>query len=259
MKRIKNLLQTFRDLRFQNRLLALSNKGNSIGHVLMFHNVTDEIVDSPSSCMCSVSLFKRTLDKYHEEGFKFVSLDDAIDMLERDERGCFVSVTFDDIPDNVYNAAYPILKQLQIPFTVFVSNAFINKAGMISEEQLFEMDSDPLCTIGAHSLTHVNFGTINDCSKEIQGSKIELENLLGHPIRYFAYPFGSISAVPTQASKIAEETGYAAAFSAVPAPLTKAILNERRWFLPRIVANQGVVAVFKRQSFISYLFSKIHK
>lgn len=62
----------------------------------------------------------------------------------------------------------------------------------LSWEQILEMDQDPLVTFGAHTLHHprltqVDTQTVQD---EILGSKRRLEEVLGHPVEHFAYPFG---------------------------------------------------------------------
>lgn len=59
-------------------------------------------------------------------------------------------------------------------------------------EELKEVDASGLVTVGAHSINHpVLQSEDNETSfYEINESVKELERLLGHPIRYFAYPNG---------------------------------------------------------------------
>jgi len=71
---------------------------------------------------------------------------------------------------------------------------FIIQAGLTTE-QLLELDSHSKITIGAHSVTHPMLAELsyNECKREIFQSKLDLENLLGHEIAHFAYPYGAFS------------------------------------------------------------------
>ena len=135
-----------------------------------------------------------------------------------------------------------------IPFTVFVCVGFIDRAGFIKKEQLLQLSSNPLCTIGAHSMTHVNLSKIDDCKWEISKSKTVLEQIIGKEVKYFAYPYGSKGAVPSDACIAAKEAGFCLAFSAVNAPLSYNSYKDNRWFLPRVVARSGKVVTFHKQS-----------
>ena len=63
----------------------------------------------------------------------------------------------------------------------------------ISSESLKILDADPLCTIGAHTVSHPRLDTLSfdDQQKEIAQSRQELEALLDHPIHHFSYPHGA--------------------------------------------------------------------
>ena len=56
---------------------------------------------------------------------------------EREED--FYALTIDDVPENFYYNAYPLLKEASIPFTLFVNVSLLNKDGFITKEQLVEM------------------------------------------------------------------------------------------------------------------------
>lgn len=62
----------------------------------------------------------------------------------------------------------------------------------INARQLKEMDEQGLITIGAHTLTHPVLANENSdrSSNEISGSFNMLQDILGHEIKYFAYPNG---------------------------------------------------------------------
>ena len=62
----------------------------------------------------------------------------------------------------------------------------------MTADQLRIVDASGLVTVGAHSLNHPILANENDddCYQEISGSIRRLEILLGHPVKYFAYPNG---------------------------------------------------------------------
>ena len=62
----------------------------------------------------------------------------------------------------------------------------------ISIAQLKEMESSGLVTMGAHTINHPVLANETDayCQFEIKESIDKLESILGHPIKYFAYPNG---------------------------------------------------------------------
>ncbi len=62
----------------------------------------------------------------------------------------------------------------------------------ISLDEVLEVERSGLVTIGAHTLHHPILKNENDsnCHTEITKSIKDLENILQHPIKYFAYPNG---------------------------------------------------------------------
>ncbi len=63
----------------------------------------------------------------------------------------------------------------------------------ISWKKLLEMAKDPLVTIGAHTVNHLNLRklTRDAVLREVMDSKHILEAKLKGPVHHFAYPFGS--------------------------------------------------------------------
>ena len=60
-------------------------------------------------------------------------------------------------------------------------------------DEILEVEKSELITVGAHTLNHPILKNESDemCYNEITGSIVELEKLLGHEVRYFAYPNGT--------------------------------------------------------------------
>jgi len=165
-------------------------------------------------------------------------------IIEKQNRKSF-AITFDDVFENIYTNAYPILKRYQVPFTLFVATGLLDKPGYLTSSQLLELSRDNLCTIGAHTVNHVRLRTCKRAYQEIVESKEELEKMLGRKIKYFAYPYGSIFACSQRNIKQTEKAGFWAAFSTIKGfvPLN---LDKNRFFLPR---NNG-------DHFVKYLEEK---
>ncbi len=66
----------------------------------------------------------------------------------------------------------------------------------LSWAELAEMAQHLLATIGAHTINHPKLTSLDATAarREIEGSKHRLEEVLGQPVRHFAYPFGAAGA-----------------------------------------------------------------
>lgn len=231
-----NLLDSWQRRNWRNSL----DKSSIHGEVLMFHHITDEYVDTIPVCRCAVKVFEHYLDDYQKKGFHFVSLDEAYSIIHnRKDSNPFCVLTFDDIPDNVYQNAYPILKKRGIPFSVFITTKFVDwinpKTGeqYITMQHLKELDKDMLCTVGAHTSNHTMLREEINSKKEMLDNKEWLESLLGHPIEYLAYPYGKHSSISHKVQRQAEDIGFKCAFGTIEAPITDTS-SKHLHFLPRI-------------------------
>jgi peptidoglycan/xylan/chitin deacetylase (PgdA/CDA1 family) len=71
--------------------------------------------------------------------------------------------------------------------------------------------------IGAHSYTHADLGAVADPSllrREIVTARRRLQEVLGRPVRYFAFPYGRPANLSPAAFELAIEAGYAGVCSA---------------------------------------------
>jgi len=150
----------------------------------------------------------------------------------------FFVITFDDGFDGIYKFAYPTLIKRGVPFTIFVTTGFIDQPGYLTKKELFEMVTDPLCTIGAHTRTHPILRNCNVAFDEMRGSKETLEGWLHRPIEFFAYPYGSVYACSMKNRIQAKCAGFRTAFSSIEGYLTFFSLH-KRFFLPRITGDKA--------------------
>lgn len=105
-------------------------------------------------------------------------------------------------------------------------------------DQIATLHSDPLVTIGAHTVSHASLKklTVNKAYNEILNSKKILEEKLGCRIDHFSYPFGSIFEAGRREFGIVEEIGFKTGTTTRMANLTVKH-SEHMEALPRITIN----------------------
>ena len=173
-----------------------------LGEIWMLHRVAEQRSEKPEQRELEVTpdWLEHKILEYQQKGYTFV----PIDALPKNGR--WICVTIDDGYRDNYTVAYSLLKRLHVPFTVYVTTGFIdNRLPMwwypkqkhgLNATELQALDADPLCTIGAHTVSHPKLDTLSyeEQHKEIADSKQELERLLGHPIQHFSFPHGAYNA-----------------------------------------------------------------
>lgn len=94
-----------------------------------------------------------------------------------------------------------------VPYGIFVSDY---EHHQMSWEQVAELSRDPLVTVGAHTVHHLNLKQLSaeQVKKEIIDSKVRIEEKTGCPVGHFAYPFGSRVEVGKRECEIAASCGF---------------------------------------------------
>ena len=162
-------------------------------------------------------------------------------------------LTFDDVYDTVYIGAYPLLKALQIPFTLFITKDLVDKPGYITLEHLQAIAKDPLCRIGGHGMQHTVFRNLSsdDALRQFEEGRLWLEDQLGVPVKTFAFPYGRIVEVSCRNRHQIKKSRYLMAFSALEGTLRAKWLTGR-YFLPRVNVSERFVEKFIAGKFPSY-------
>jgi peptidoglycan/xylan/chitin deacetylase (PgdA/CDA1 family) len=151
-----------------------------------------------------------------------------------------VTITFDDGFRNLFDTAFPVLKENGFPATVFLVTSFCGKNNrwygqpdQIPTLELLKWDEigkmSEIMDFGVHTANHPDLTKIsgNRLQDEIQGAREELIQHLGKSHQAFAYPYGKQSA---EARKIVEQNFYAACST----EMNFASQNSDLYFLPRI-------------------------
>jgi peptidoglycan/xylan/chitin deacetylase (PgdA/CDA1 family) len=121
-----------------------------------------------------------------------------------------VMLTFDDNVLDQYTVAVPELEKHGFKGVFFIMTVTMGKPGYMSKAQIKEL-ADAGHVIGSHTYDHHNVKKYQgqDWVTQIEKPSKQLEEIVGQPIKYFAYPFGlwNPEAIPEL-----QERGFSSAF-----------------------------------------------
>lgn len=130
-----------------------------------------------------------------------VSLDAALDRLDAGDERPTVVLTFDDGFADVYENAWPHLRDRGLPFTIYLASGYVGRtmvwegstargrAGSgLSWDQLATLVDSGLVAIGNHTHTHVRPEVLDVA--ELDACNSAVERALGVVPVHFTYPWG---------------------------------------------------------------------
>jgi len=96
-----------------------------------------------------------------------------------------------------------------------------------------------LVTFGGHTRTHPYLSRLSraDAEDEILGSKARLEEMLGAPVRHFAYPFGSPDSYSAETMEILQAGEFASAWTTTRGPCRRGL---EALALPRVLFDGSI-------------------
>jgi peptidoglycan/xylan/chitin deacetylase (PgdA/CDA1 family) len=118
-----------------------------------------------------------------------------------------VVITFDDGHVSNYTMGYPVLKKYGFKATEFVVTAAIGKKGVLTKKDLLAMQDSGVFDIESHTVHHPFLAKLPEKKViyELTESKKSLTQLLGRPVNFFCYPYGSYN---PQVVKEVKKAGY---------------------------------------------------
>jgi len=160
--------------------------------ILMYHKV-DIVI--PSKWWVSVERFENQISSLYKK-YEFVYLDDY-DISNKSQ----VVLTFDDAYENIYRHAFPVLKDRNIPFEVFVIGDVLSDWNDFDGSEMKTRfcsltHLEKMARFGGrmqwHTRTHPQLPRLNDEQMDAQLTvNSELKSKFPEPhFKWFAYPSG---------------------------------------------------------------------
>ncbi len=194
----------------------------------------------------SAASFRRFLTELIQAGFEPVSFA-FVDAAMRGEGdvspGCVV-LSFDDGLVSQLSNALPVLAEFGITAMFFVMPSFADGHHQYMGPAGIRALHDAGQIVGAHTCNHPSLPSLSGVAMmaELGDCKHLIENIIGVPVRYLAYPNGALNQVVLDATA---QSGYRAAFTTRP---SKTLRPDQPLLFPRIRYDVGepVSAVVRR-------------
>jgi peptidoglycan/xylan/chitin deacetylase (PgdA/CDA1 family) len=130
-----------------------------------------------------------------------------------------VILTFDDGYDDLFANAFPVLTELQFPYTVFLVSSLVGKTNewvasegltpfpLLPWDRIKVMQATGFASFQPHTITHPHLADmpLREARREMSESRDVLAQELGTAMDVFCYPFGSFNEGVADAAR---EIGY---------------------------------------------------
>ena len=192
--------------------------------ILMYHRVAEG--DENPLCV-TPRRFAEQMTWLKRHGLHGVGVGTLVDAMRAGRQRGLVGITFDDGYVNLVEAVLPELLQHGFGATMFICSGLLGRTSnwddvppwpLMSADQVRELAAAGM-EIGSHTLTHLRMADADSdqLKAEVSESRTSLGELIGAPIRGFAYPYGSMDEAAQQAVR---DAGYDYA-CAVMTPMTQ--------------------------------------
>lgn len=174
--------------------------------ILMYHDVArPPAATSWPVLYVDPAEFRRQLAVLRALRYRIVTLSEALPVLRGQRRDRVAVVTFDDAYADVFENALPALLDVGGRATTYAVSGFVGKHNawdvaavgvrkpLMDQAQLREWRRLGM-EVGAHSRTHPSLPLIGERAlvAEVEGSRHDLEDLLGCAVDHFCYPYGDV-------------------------------------------------------------------
>lgn len=207
--------------------------------VLMYHCIADSPEDPYGVCV-TPARFAEQMAWLADRGLRGVSMCELVDAMRAGRERGLVGLTFDDGYVGLLENALPVLQRHDFTGTMYIVSGLLGGTNqwdrgpvrpLISADDVLKLNAAGM-EIGAHTVSHTRLAGIgaDRLKAEVSDSRSQLSDLLGHPVRGFAYPWGAMDAAARQAVR---DAGFDHA-CAVETPIADLGLMT----LPRIMFKQ---------------------
>jgi peptidoglycan/xylan/chitin deacetylase (PgdA/CDA1 family) len=188
---------------------------------------THEVVSQPA-----LRAFLTAIQRAGYQPTSLASVDAAMTGATDTPKGCLV-LTFDDGLFGQFVNALPVLSDFGLPGVFFVLPGFDDGVHRYMGPAELQALANAGEEVEVHTCNHPNLPNLarrnlNAFFAELQDCKGQLENIVGEPVNYIAYPFGAVDASVLDA---VSRFGYRMAFTTRASAVLSA---DRPFLLPRI-------------------------
>tara|TARA_B100000674_G_scaffold56231_1_gene39101 strand:+ start:146 stop:1198 length:1053 start_codon:yes stop_codon:yes gene_type:complete len=198
---------------------------------IMYHRFDESKYPSTN---IQLDVFKEQLQIIENLRIKFIHPKDFKKSISENKKDRKILLTIDDGLLSFYKNAWPILKEKNIPFILFVNTREVGSYNYMSWDQILEVYNSKNVEIGNHSHSHEYLvdEDSNFIKKDILKSIEIFKDKLGKNSEFFSYPFGEYS---LEFKKIIKELGFKYAFGQ-----HSGVIDETKdlWELPRFPINE---------------------
>lgn len=134
----------------------------------------------------------------------------------------------------------PVLRRERMVATFYVITGRFHEPGFLRQSQVRELEAAGM-DIGDHTRTHANLPALGPAAltAEVAGSRADLERVVGHPVYWFAYPYGAfdqhVVAAVRSAGYLLATTTQGGSTESTAAPLTIPRIHVGRAATPQSV------------------------
>jgi peptidoglycan/xylan/chitin deacetylase (PgdA/CDA1 family) len=219
--------------------------------VLGYHDFSES---GPETAMrINTTKFRRQMELIGQLGIQVISLDDFIAWKngEKEIPEKSILLTIDDGWKSVYTDAFPILRELGLPFTLYLYKNYVdggNKA--LTSAMIREMIAAG-ATIGSHSVSHPYPASVRKAmAKGPEAYDAYLRNEMGEsrrflearfkvPVNTYAFPGGFHT---DEMLKLGTDLGYSHMFTVQPGKVTRSTPDDR---IPRYMILGNYDRIFE--------------
>ena len=198
---------------------------------LMYHRFNEGKYPSTN---IQINVFKKQLEIIENQNIKFIHPKNFKESVSQNKKVRKILFTVDDGLLSFYENAWPILKEKNIPFILFVNTREVGAYNYMNWDQILELHKSENVEIGNHSHSHEYLveEKPNIIKEDILTSIKIFEEKLGRNSDFFSYPFGEYS---SEFKKIIKDLGFKYAFGQ-----HSGVIDETKDFfeLPRFPINE---------------------
>ena len=173
--------------------------------ILLYHAVGEPVeIEWPPSLILSASLFESHLQYLTQEGYKVVSVEGLVSLLQNGgSLDKVVAMSFDDGYRNNHTDALPLLKKYNAKASFYIVQRDIGKTIYMENDRLLDLLANGM-EIGSHTINHAPLALIDPkyLPWEVGTAKKFIEkNLDGYVLKGIAYPNGGYNPKVIEAVK----------------------------------------------------------